>query len=604
MMGILDDMLKYLGLMTTLLLAAIPLQAADCERLVEKSDEIAIMRDRNPERGAEQGFAELANLEQAEMVCPVAQALLHRAVAMNLHILGRIPEALEQIDSARDLVENAVSAMPEQVAKIHLTAGVLSWASDAHDEALAHYFEALAASRRADDLVGIGRALGNIGNLYSTMGDYQRALDSQKRALISFERADKVTDMAGSLVNLAALSRHLATQAESVGDLDGAQSAYTQMREYSLEALARFRTLNNPRGIAYASANAAESLEGLERPQAALDFHRQALELQQELGDESGQVQSLIGMARTNITLERYARAAELLSQAQEFGASENLGVAVVIETLQVAVAEGRGDFASALAHQKALTELQRQIGKTQMAARVEEVRLETESERREQVIDLLRSEAEIVELQLERQQALLIVAALVGVLLLGLLAALYLRYRLRVKTSRQLDIASRTDPLTGLSNRRDMMERLEAAGAETREGGAEHGLILADIDDFKHVNDHYGHSVGDEVLTNIARLMAGSVKGKDTICRWGGEEFLILLPHTETRGAVAVAENLRRAVADHPIETSKRNFEISISLGVAPLNRQATVDQAITRADRAMYRAKQAGKNRFRKAD
>ena len=593
-------MVRYLVVLAQTLLFVGFASAADCEPAVRKAADIAAMRDSDPAAGLDQGLEELLRFEGRPTECLLAQALLHRAVAINLHILGRYDEALQRTETARALVAKSDNAPPEQVAKVHLTSGVVLWTLEAHDEAIVQYHKALEASEAAGDPVGVGRAAGNIGNLYSTMGDYERARDHHQRALLAFEQADALTGMAGTLVNLAALSGRLAQRAEEGGDPNRARENHASMYDYSIAALDRFRTLDNPRGIAYAAANAAEALEGLGRPEDALDYHQQALELQRQVGDRGGQVQSLIAMARTHLAMEGYAQAADLLADAQALLPADNLAVAVEIRELQVAVAEGLGDYRAALAHQKTLTRLGAEIAANQMVARVEEVRLAMEAEQRERQIALLQSEAKVADLRIKRQQSMFVVAVLVALLLLGLLTALYMRYRLRVKTSRQLDIASRTDPLTGLSNRRDMMERLGQASAVAREGKVEHGLIVADIDDFKHINDEYGHSLGDEVLVQIASLMANAVKGKDVVCRWGGEEFLILLPQTGMEGATAVAENVRRAITDRPIETTGRSFEVTISLGVATLNADTAVDEAIGRADRAMYRAKQSGKNRF----
>ncbi|MEE4330006.1 MAG: tetratricopeptide repeat-containing diguanylate cyclase [Wenzhouxiangella sp.] len=593
-------MLKYLALLTALLAFTPTAQAAGCAGALDRADEIALWRDRDPEVGVEKGLAELHGLELSRSECPVAQAMVHRAVAVNLHILGRIPEALEHIRSAEELLRADRSGPLDAIARVYLTAGVLYWDTEAHDEAIVYYLKALEASRSAGDLVGVGRAAGNIGNLYSTLGDYDRALDYHRQALSAFEEAGGMTGVAGSLVNLAALSGRLAKRAATSDEPDRAQAAYGNMLEYALGALDRFQTLENPRGIAYASANVAEALEGTGRAEAALEYHQRALAIQQELGDQSGQVQTLIAMARSRLALGDHDQAAALLDQAEQARAPEKLGVAIEIRALQVAVAEARQDYLTALEHQKEVSRLRLEISSNQMASRVEEMRLTMESEQREQEIELLRAQAQVADLTLKRQQALLISAVLIGLLLLGMLAMLYFRYRLRVRTSRQLDIASRTDPLTGLSNRRDMMERLAEARSEARRSGTKHGLLLADIDDFKHVNDDYGHSVGDEVLVSIARLMASSIKGRDVVCRWGGEEFLVLLPNTDLAGASAVAENLRRAISNQPIETSSRSFAISISLGVAVLDGATPVDEAVGCADRAMYRAKQAGKNRF----
>ena len=571
-----------------------------CEQALEKADEIAAMRDVDASAGVERGLAALEKLAGEPVECPLSVAMMERAIAANLHILGDLAEALDRSRSALALLEQIDGLEPEYAASVHLTTGVILWELGVQDEAISHYHKALEASEAANDLIGVGRAAGNIGNLYSTIGDLQRARDHHQRALEAFEQAGSVSGMAGSLVNLAALSGRQARTALDASDTVEASALNEQMLEYGRRALDRFEDLNNPRGIAYAAANVAAALEGLRRPVEALDYHEKALSLQREVGDIGGQTGSLLAMARTRYTIGQYEQAAALLDQASVLRPGDDIGLAINIADLRVQIEQSREDYRAALEHQKELTRLRQMIAQNQMAARVEEVRLAMETERRERRIELLLAEAEMADLRIKRQRAMIAVAVLVTLLLLTLLGLLYIRYRAGVRISHWLDVAARTDALTGLPNRRDMLERLSQAHGEAVTEGINHGLLLADIDDFKQINDAHGHNVGDEVLVHVARLMQHAVKGQDAIARWGGEEFLILLPRTDLDGATAVAENIRSAVADHPCTTRSGHFNLSISLGLTVLNGETTVDEAIKRADRAMYSAKRAGKNRY----
>lgn len=158
---------------------------------------------------------------------------------------------------------------------------------------------------------------------------------------------------------------------------------------------------------------------------------------------------------------------------------------------------------------------------------------------------------------------------------------------------------ASRSDYLTGLSNRLDMYKRLEAERSRTARHGKPFAVIMADIDRFKEINDTFGHDLGDQVLVTIARAFAGCLRGEDSCARWGGEEFLILLPETCGDDALAVAERLRGLAENLALESGTSRIRVTISLGVAVYAAGENIDSCIKRADDALYRAKNAGRNR-----
>ncbi|AWU96128.1 GGDEF domain-containing protein (plasmid) [Azospirillum ramasamyi] len=165
------------------------------------------------------------------------------------------------------------------------------------------------------------------------------------------------------------------------------------------------------------------------------------------------------------------------------------------------------------------------------------------------------------------------------------------------------LHAASQTDPLTELPNRRQMVDRLEAELCRLGRNGGGSGsfaLIMLDIDHFKEVNDAFGHAAGDHVLVEAAGLFRRNLRGQDLCARWGGEEFLILLPETDQLQAEAVAEKLRGLIAHHSITHQGRSIAITLSLGVAAYRPGRTADDCIQAADDALYIAKRAGRNRW----
>ena len=173
-----------------------------------------------------------------------------------------------------------------------------------------------------------------------------------------------------------------------------------------------------------------------------------------------------------------------------------------------------------------------------------------------------------------------------------------------RDKAYARLDALARTDPLTGLANRRAFLEHAQAFLSAAARSGAPLALLLLDIDRFKAVNDRFGHGAGDAVLRAVAAALRGAIRVEDLPVRWGGEEFAVLLPGTDLPAAVALAERLRAAVRDgvpHPA-----GGRVTVSIGAARLGLgppDAALDAALRIADAALYRAKASGRDRVEAA-
>ena len=167
-----------------------------------------------------------------------------------------------------------------------------------------------------------------------------------------------------------------------------------------------------------------------------------------------------------------------------------------------------------------------------------------------------------------------------------------------RTRVQALLAEAALTDALTGLVNRRAMMEMLEQAVARRRPGEAGLSVIVVDIDHFKRINDRFGHDAGDRVLCAVAaRLRALTDDAHQRhVARWGGEEFLILLPGTALTEGMREAERIRHAVA--ALDADGRGLRVTLSAGVAHLESGETLDDCLRRCDQALYRAKDAGRN------
>jgi len=161
-----------------------------------------------------------------------------------------------------------------------------------------------------------------------------------------------------------------------------------------------------------------------------------------------------------------------------------------------------------------------------------------------------------------------------------------------------KLEQIARTDPLTKLSNRRDMLEKTDQEKRRFGRNGKPFVVILADIDGFKGINDKFGHEAGDFVLQSISHLMQSSIRKQDIVGRWGGEEFLFILPETDLDGGYLLAEKIRKNTAFAPFHYQSEIIFITITLGVSVYNKLTSVDECIRRSDKALYEGKKRGKN------
>ena len=182
------------------------------------------------------------------------------------------------------------------------------------------------------------------------------------------------------------------------------------------------------------------------------------------------------------------------------------------------------------------------------------------------------------------------------GILLLRNVAQLEGLNRYMKDLNKQLEGAALTDSLTGIPNRLYFDQQIEANMRSAQRYGMAFSLIMLDLDYFKQVNDHHGHTVGDRVLQEFGQIVKQQLRLTDQFARWGGEEFIIATPHTQLNDALIVAERIRVAIAQYDFSTVG---QVTASIGVIEYRAGETVITVLERVDNALYRAKANGRNR-----
>jgi diguanylate cyclase (GGDEF)-like protein len=199
--------------------------------------------------------------------------------------------------------------------------------------------------------------------------------------------------------------------------------------------------------------------------------------------------------------------------------------------------------------------------------------------------------------------------SVLIGMALESILLSLALASRIRelthekeyYKQSRQrYQELSITDALTGLFNKRYLNSKLTSEVDHAHRLGQPLSIMMMDLDHFKRVNDTYGHHTGDKILKSAGHIILGFIRKTDTACRYGGEEFVLVMPGTDLENAFTVAERIRTAMAENRFQAEgKQSISVTLSMGISGLKPGEGVDALMERADRGLYEAKRKGRNR-----
>jgi diguanylate cyclase (GGDEF)-like protein len=166
--------------------------------------------------------------------------------------------------------------------------------------------------------------------------------------------------------------------------------------------------------------------------------------------------------------------------------------------------------------------------------------------------------------------------------------------------TNRELDLLARTDSLTGIANRRSFFEQAPIELARAKRYGHTFSLAMLDLDDFKAFNDQYGHQAGDDVLCHLTKIVSAQLRSSDLFARFGGEEFILLLPETGLSVAASLLERALKDVMTTHLQYDEKNLIVSFSAGVTEFCADATLDALIKQADTALYHSKESGRSRI----
>ena len=413
---------------------------------------------------------------------------------------------------------------------------------------------------RTECLVSMGKALQRLER-------YEEALAHQRAAHASARAAGDARRECVALIHIGGALVQLGRAEEAAGAFDEALGLALAARERRSEVRARHGLGRTARALGDAPA-AARYLEA-------------ALRAAREAKDTWGEVRAQLDLAELSIDGARHAEALELLRSALHAARAAGLRMEERdIHALLVRAHESRGAHREALDAYRAYHELERAVLNDTQARRAQALLLRQEVEQARRAAEVERALNE--ELQ-RRNEALA---------------------RLDEERQGLLDRVmqqAREDALTGLANRRFLTERLVHEFNLAMRYAQPMTVVLADVDHFKRVNDTFSHAVGDVVLARIADILRENCRDVDTVARFGGEEFALILPGTGAQGAGILCERLRQLVQDAPWSEVAPGLSVTLSLGISDIERDDTdeAEQLLKLADDRLSRAKTQGRNR-----
>jgi len=503
---------------------------------------------------------------------PALHAECQRILALGLQYKGELRESLLASLRARELYQRLGDAAGE-ARTLSIAAISLGRIGDAV-QALALIQEAHRLTQPRDDADTEFRVWINMSVVHETLADYPKAIAAAETAIALGERMN--ADVAMKLharTKLCIYRVKHALERKSAGAFDEATAMLTPLADEIATHSQACRSAGLDHLVTASLSAAGSAHLALGQPDQARSVLEQGLTLAMAKGLERDQTRLLLTLAEAEQAAGEGGTSAQrlltALKLAQQLGEPE---LVVQAHLLLSRACEARGDAAGALAHFRRYHEAL--VGTLRHSAdtRAQVLAIQLDSER-------ARIDAEVARLraaELERDK------------------------RNLMSQAEQLSRHANEDALTGLGNRRYFNERL----AQLRAGAEPVVLALADLDHFKQVNDRHSHAVGDQVLRQVAALFREHCRPRDAVARFGGEEFVIALVGISTAIAQRIADRLRQRIADHDWGSLQPGLAVTISIGLADCAPGGDPEQALARADTALYAAKHGGRNQVQVAE
>lgn len=475
--------------------------------------------------------------------------------------------------------------------------------------------DAAGALASASESLRIAEALNDDGLIAASayLAAYaHRELEENDRALPLFERSLAAARRAKS-------SHYETVSLNEIGNLAVMAGDDARAADYKERALAAARASGSHYELAVCLNDVGYFHQMRGRARQALPYFEEALALNEKIGRARETAIVLYNIALVRLEMKEPRRAKDCIDRVLEIAAGSGLPKEKLQATWLLAdIHRALGDYPKALDAAVEAYGMKDAVSNEESARRVADAQARFEVARKDQENEILKRDNALQQATLARRDAqrrFLIAVAASAVILAGIA---FSRYRTKVRAhrslesahreissqkarldlvNRRLEVLAREDELTGLPNRRALIERLEQERIRFERSGRPFGLIMADLVGFKNLNDTYGHECGDRVLKACGRFIRAALRKQDAVGRWGGDEFLILLPETDQAGCRTVARKLEDGLAAEPIACGGRDVTAGLSTGASVYRAGLELADCVREADELMYSLRRRGR-------
>ncbi|MFC3095232.1 diguanylate cyclase [Alteromonas sediminis] len=588
-------------LLTLALLFSVFVAQADYAQQLALSRQLS---EKDPERAIAIAKELLDSVQREQNRLMEAEA--RHSIGIAMRKLGQYNSAVDQILIASKIF--ASLNKPKLQAETFNTLGLIRSAQGQFALSLELHIKALEIRRRIEDKWGIAISYNNLGNSFRNAGELDKSIEYLMQSIEIKESLDRPASLAHSYNNLGHTYRRM--------------EDFSSARDYYVKALDIRKDINNQSGVASSLNNIGTLLHLEGNYEEALTHFQQSLEMRRALGDKISELGTLNNIGSTLNKMGRHEDALQTLFSVLD--ADQISGAPVIrTETLQLIsqTYEDMASYAQALSYHQQYFDEYTKLFNEANSKQLMNIQADFGVKENELKVQYLQELTEAEKKARKTENTLLGVAL---VLLVFVLFLLVQRHRFTVKSKTKLQTLnadleaktaklaeandslaelSKTDSLTNIFNRRVFDETIEKQLLVATRKQEPLSLFIVDIDYFKHFNDEFGHQQGDKALIKVAEILGTICKRpEDTVCRYGGEEFAIVLANTPQAGAQQVAESLRSHVERANIESSAISPYpfLTISIGVFTLvpDENSSVEFIIGRADKALFSAKKLGRN------
>ncbi|BAO44500.1 GGDEF domain-containing protein [Thiolapillus brandeum] len=477
------------------------------------------------------------------------------------------------------------------------------------DQALDIFLTNTRLAEACGDETMLGKSLNNVACIMHDQGNYSGALDYYQRSYRCALDSGNTREVGISLINMGVTQIELGNHREAFNylmrSLDKIShvpeiharamhnlSRYhqglnnlSQARDFAAQSLAKFEGIHNIHGIIETLSSLGEILVLMGEPKQAEACFLKAIVIARQKNENTGVAHNQLLLGRLHRQAGKSSLAISELRKVLTLG--DNYKTYTYEAHLELSMAyEDRQDYRKALEHHKMFMESKNRVLTEQVEQRIASMHVNFQLEQAERETELLRKKnAELAEANRKLKELMAV------------------QKKLDAQKSRlvkQLESYANTDSLTGLFNRRYLNKSFSREFKQAQESNTPLCVLIGDLDNFKQINDRYSHETGDTVLSRVSDIIRNNIREMDVLSRYGGEEFVLVMPDTTMEDAVHISRRLKNLIESNDWESIQPGLGVTISLGLSSNTDSGDPEAMLASADKKLYSAKRMGKNQL----